>query len=117
MSGYPGEEPTRDNRGAPNPEDMLEQVMADFASHASILEAEARDFEDRMLACRARAAAMRTGVGGLQAALERYATELAKAKEFQHDRDDRDTQSEPTSTSRKKWADQAREDMRTPSGY
>lgn len=89
MSGYRGEEPTEEGRAARNPEDRLEQVMADFRSHASILEAEARDLEDRMLACRARAAGLRTAVGGLEASLERYALEVAKAKEFAHERDGR----------------------------
>ena len=88
MSGYPGEDsPVKENRVAPYAENLIEQIMADFASHANILEAEARDLEDRMLAARSRAAAMRTGVAGLQAAMERYHQEMKQAQEFADKRD------------------------------
>jgi hypothetical protein len=75
---------------APDAEDRLQQILADLKSEAAELEAEARDYEDRMLLCRARAVGLRTGAGGVEAALERFREEMAQRSEFMASRDGKD---------------------------
>jgi hypothetical protein len=72
------------------PEDRLNQIMVDLHSGAESLEAEARDYEDRMLLCRARAAGLRTATEGVRAALERFREDMAKRQEFMASRDGED---------------------------
>jgi exonuclease VII small subunit len=74
----------------PDAEERLQQILADLNSEAASLEAEARDYEDRMLLCRARAAGLRTGASGVSAALERFQEEMAQRSEFMAHRDGKD---------------------------
>lgn len=92
MAGkYPDSEPTTMKAmKPPDAEERLEQILADLNSEAESLEAEAREYEDRMLLCRARAAGLRTGAGGVSAALERFQQEMAQRSEFMASRDGKD---------------------------
>jgi hypothetical protein len=75
----------------------LENLRADFNSQAAAKENEARDLEDRMLQLRAEAAGLRHGGVGLGEALELYAREVGRAKEFRSMRDG-DMQPDPEIT-------------------
>lgn len=80
---------------APNPEETLRQARAEFISEADAKEAEARDLEDRMMLLRAEAAGLRSGAAGLGEALEVYAREVARHKEFAAERDGLDQPARP----------------------
>lgn len=72
------------------PEESLAQIMNDLQSGAHELETEACDLENRMLLCRARAAALRTAAGGVEAALERFREEMHAREKFMANRDGED---------------------------
>lgn len=70
-----------------DPQERLEALMADMNSRVSELTAQANDYEDRALLLRAEASALRTGVGGLEAAINRWHEEVARTKALQDERD------------------------------
>jgi hypothetical protein len=79
---------------SPDPEEFLAQLREDFLRNADQHEQEAlhlareiRDLEERSAILRARAGSLRTAAGGVEAALERFNEEVAKAKAVRHEQE------------------------------
>lgn len=94
MAGPRAYDPTGDSpmkaREMEAPEERLTQLQAELSSEASMLEAQARDLEDHMLILRARAAGLRTGAMGVEAAISRFRQEMESRATFMEKRDARD---------------------------
>jgi hypothetical protein len=103
VAGYPGESPSKyaddsvmeNGSASGDPQERMEMIQADMRSEASAKENSARDLEDRVLQLRAEAAGLRAGAEGLEAAIEVYNRERARAQEFRQGRDEREGSDKP----------------------
>ena len=77
-----------------DPEERLRELYEELSHEAYQLENYANEYQDQMLMAQARAAGLRTGAAGVQAALERFQEEAERAQAIRHERDG-DAQKDP----------------------